>query len=176
MAFIVLSLTVPMLFYNQANREVFPVSPQELRPGLLNALRRGEIWCGIVLTIMYEMSGRLVQGLTGPFLIDQGISLNAVGIFNGIGGVVSGLCGTIAGGMMVSRAGAKNAMYMIAICHAVLLAVIFSSIKLHFLSTPILFSLFVCEATLMASSFVASYSRLMILTSPYQPGIDFTLF
>ncbi|MFT8464781.1 MULTISPECIES: MFS transporter [Acetobacter] len=176
MAFIVLSLTAPMLFYNQENREVFPVNPQELRPGLLNALRRGEIWCGIVLTIMYEMSGRLVQGLTGPFLIDQGISLNAVGIFNGIGGVVSGLCGTIAGGMMVSRAGAKNAMYMIAICHAVLLAVIFSSIKLHFLSTPILFSLFVCEATLVASSFVASYSRLMILTSPYQPGIDFTLF
>lgn len=32
MAFIVLSLTAPMLFYNQENREVFPVSPQELRP------------------------------------------------------------------------------------------------------------------------------------------------
>ncbi|WP_166443351.1 MULTISPECIES: hypothetical protein [unclassified Acetobacter] len=97
------------------------------------------------------MSGRLVQGLTGPFLIDHGIPLNAVGIFNGIGGVVSGLCGTIAGGVMVSRAGAKNAMYMIAICHTVLLAVIFFSIKLHFLSISIIFSLFVCEATLMAS-------------------------
>lgn len=176
MAFIVLSLTAPMFFYNLENRKIFSAGSQESRPGLLKALRRKEIWCGIVLTITYEMSARLVQGLPGPFLIDHGIPLNVVGIFNGIGGVVSGLCGTIAGGVMVSRAGAKNAMYMIAICHSVLLAVIFFSIKLHFFSISIIFSLFVCEATLLASSFVASYSRLMILTSPNQPGIDFTLF
>lgn len=176
MAFFVLSLTAPMYFCDLENREALHSIPQKLRPGLLNAFKRGEIWCGIVLTMTYEMSGRLVQGLTGPFLIDQGISLNTVGIFNGIGGVVAGLCGTVVGGLLVSRTGAKNAMYMIAICHTVLLAVTFSSIKLHFLGTSILFALFVCEATLMASSFVASYSWLMTLTSPYQPGMDFTLF
>lgn len=176
MAVTVLSLTAPMFFYNHENREVFLVSPQELRPGLLNALRRGEIWCGIVLTMTYEMSGRLVQGLTGPFLIDQGIPLNTVGVFNGMGGVVSGLCGTVVGGIVVRKTGAKNGMYLIAICQAALLAVIFFSIKIQFLHISILFALFVCEATLMAASFVASYSRLMAFTAPHQPGIDFTLF
>lgn len=176
MAFIVLAFAAPMFFYDLENGKIFSASFQESRPGLLKALRRKEIWCGIVLTITYEMSGRLVQGLTGPFLIDHGISLNAVGIFNGIGGVVSGLCGTVAGGMLVGKIGAKNAMYIITTLHTILLTYIFYLIEQDFFSVSILVALLVCEAALMASSFVASYSQLMTFTSPDQPGIDFTLF
>lgn len=176
MALIVVALAAPMFFYAEENKRIFHDYSIELRPRLLNAFKRGEIWCGIALTITYEMSGRLVQSLTGPFLIDQGMSLNTVGFFNGIGGVVSGLCGTSMGGVLVKKFGSKNSMYIIVIFHTALLAVIFFSIKVNFLNKFFIFFLFVCEAALMAASFVASYSRLMTFTSPHQPGIDFTLF
>lgn len=176
MALIVMDLSIPMIFYKSENRKVFQRNAQDLRPGLLNAFRRKEIWYGIVLTVTYEMSGRLAQGLTGPFLIDQGVSLNAVGIFNGIGGVVSGLCGASVGSFLTRRMGAKKAIYVISICHAVLFSLLFLSIEFRFLHLSVLFALFVIEAALMAATFVVSYSRLMSLTAVHQPGIDFTIF
>ncbi|QEO17769.1 MFS transporter [Acetobacter vaccinii] len=176
MAFLIVFLTIPMFFgHHGDNEKVFPFS-KTIRPNILNSFKRGEIWCGIALTITYEMSGRLVQGLTGPFLVDHGVSLSIVGLFNGSGGVIAGLCGTVAGGRLVRQAGAKNAMYVLATCHIIVLSALLLSLMLHALLLPVFLCLFIIEAALMAASFVASYSRLMAFTATHQPGIDFSLF
>lgn len=159
-AFIFL-FTLPMFFKREETIHLPPSDNQLSQPSLLKALKKTEIWRGIMLVIIYEMSGRTIQGLTGPFLIDQGASISMIGIVNGLGGVLSGLCGTLIGGLLMRFIGAKGSMYGIASCQIILLAMLSLTLYSYHHSLYFLISLFIVEAALMAASFVASYSYVM---------------
>jgi len=145
-------------------------------PGLLKGLKRQPVRIGIALTILFELGGRLAQALSGPFLIDAGLGLATLGLLNGAGGVAAGLCGTAFGGWLSQYLGAGRAMFAVACLQAVTLIALALAIALQSANLSLLVGLFVIESAVMAAGFVTSYARLMALTSPSQPGIDFTLF
>ncbi|MND25855.1 muropeptide transporter [compost metagenome] len=145
-------------------------------PGLSNALRRREVRIGIVMAIAFELSGRLAQALTGPFLVDAGLPLATVGLLNGVGGVAAGLAGTAAGGAFAHGLGSVKAMSSIAGLHILSLSALAGAVAFAQGHLSLLVSLFVIESAIMAAGFVVSYARLMALASPAQPGVDFTLF
>lgn len=145
-------------------------------PSVLTALKRREIRSGIVIAVVFELGGRLAQALSGPFLVDAGLSLALIGLLNGIGGVTAGLTGTAAGGFAVHKFGAARAMFIIACLHVVTLGLLAFSIAFSLNNLPLLCALFIVESAVMAAGFVVSYSRLMAFASPSQPGVDFTLF
>jgi MFS transporter, putative signal transducer len=147
-----------------------------IRPSLANAVKRKEVLIGLCMAVAFEMSGRLAMGLTGPFLIDSGVPLSLVGTLNGLGGVAAGLVGTMAGGFAVHRLGAKSAMMTVSCCHVITLSSVMIAVAFDVRSVPVLASLFMLESGMMAAGFVVTYSRLMGLVSPTQPGVDFTLF
>jgi len=128
------------------------------------------------MAIFFELGGRLAQALSGPFLIDAGLGLATLGLLNGGGGVAAGLAGTALGGLLSHRLGAGRAMLAVALLQAATLCGLALVILLQPHNLSLLVVLFIIEGAVMAAGFVTSYSRLMALTSPAQPGIDFTLF
>jgi MFS transporter, putative signal transducer len=173
LAALVVVMTLPMATMREPTREAIS---QTKGPSVLAALKRPEIRNGIVIAVVFEVGGRLAQALSGPFLVDAGLSLTVIGLLNGVGGVAAGLVGTFAGGFAVHRFGAKRAMFVVACLHVVTLAALAFAITMSFGNLPLLSGLFIVESAMMAAGFVVSYSRLMAFASPSQPGVDFTLF
>lgn len=173
LAALVVLMSLPMAAMREPARE--PIS-QAKGPSVLTALKRPEIRNGIVIAVVFEVGGRLAQALSGPFLVDAGLSLTVIGLLNGVGGVAAGLLGTCAGGFAVHKLGATRAMFVVACLHVVTLAALAFAIAMSFDNLPLLSALFIVESAMMAAGFVVSYSRLMAFASPSQPGVDFTLF
>nr|WP_275982809.1 MFS transporter [Ochrobactrum sp. BTU2] len=173
LAALVILFTIPMAMI----REI-PVIPSQspTEPRLLNGLRRREVRIGIAMAITFELSGRLAQALDGPFLVDANLPLATLGLLKGAGGVAAGLVGTAFGGTLAHRIGSVNAMFSVACLHCVSLAALAGAIVFAPDQLSLLVGLFVLESTVMAAGFVTSYARLMALTAPSQPGVDFTLF
>lgn len=173
LAMLVVLMTIPMAL----TREPEVPSPSHApRPRLTEGLRRPAVRTGIVMAIVFELGGRLAQALAGPFLIDAGLSLTALGLLNGAGGVAAGLIGTMVGGYAAHRLGNRQAMFAVACMHVLTLGALTGAIVSNATDLALLTSLFVVEGAMMAAGFVVSYARLMDLTSPSQPGVDFTLF
>lgn len=173
LAALVVLMTLPMTTMREPARDA---TSQIKGPSVLTALKRPEIRYGIVMAVIFELGGRLAQALSGPFLVDAGLSLTVIGLLNGVGGVAAGLAGTFLGGFAVHGFGAKRAMFVVACLHVVTLAALAFAIAMSFSNLPLLSALFIVESAMMAAGFVVSYSRLMAFASPSQPGVDFTLF
>ncbi|WP_407977547.1 MFS transporter [Brucella pseudogrignonensis] len=173
LALILLAMSLPMALTPEARRKTLP---QTERPGLKSALCRFDMRMGLCMAVVFEMSGRLAQSLSGPFLIDAGIPLSLLGVLNGIGGVVAGVAGAALGGLIVHRHGAKAALLLVAMLHVATLCLVAAIVTLHVQYLPMLIGAFMLEGAIMAAGFVAIYSRLMDIVSEKQPGVDFTLF
>jgi MFS transporter, putative signal transducer len=173
LAGLVALLSIPMATIREPKGEPFPRS---FAPSLGNGLRRKEVQIGIAMTIALELGGRMAQALAGPFLVDAGLPLTTLGVLNGIGGVAAGLAGTALGGLLAHRLRARQALFAVASAHVVTLGLLAIAIICSLENLPLLASLFVIESAMMAATFVTSYSRVMGLASPSQPGVDFTLF
>ncbi|MFC5384722.1 MFS transporter [Aquamicrobium segne] len=173
LALLVVLMSMPMAL----TREPKVVLPAQAPPPRLSeGFRRPEVRIGIVMAIVFELGGRLAQALAGPFLVDAGLSLAALGLLNGGGGVAAGLAGTLAGGFAAQRLGASRAMMAVACVHVLTLGALTGAIVFDIDNLPLLTGLFVLEGGMMAAGFVVSYARLMALASSAQPGVDFTIF
>ena len=174
MAGLIVLLTLPFAFVGEPPR---PANADlGHRPSLGFALRRPEIRTGLLLTGLFEIGVRLVQGMTGPFLIDAGIDLALLGLLNGLGGTAAGVIGTVAGGLLVRSFGSRRAVMIAAGLQALAIAALTVAALLGAKQPAALAGLVIAMTMAMAIGFVALYSLLMGLASLKQAGVDFTLF
>lgn len=145
------------------------------RPSLAAAWRRKPIRWGLALTVVFQLGSRLAYGMTGPLLIDRGISLTTLGWVNGAGGVMTGLAGTLVGAWLVQRYGARRALVAAAILQAASLLGFWLAVTAHFAPDWLLAGALLKNAA-AAIGFVCLYAYLMNYASPLQAGVDFTLF
>lgn len=171
MAGLVLLMSVPLVLL----REPFIPARQRVKGGLLAALRRRDMQAGLAMIVAFEAGGRFVQVLAGPYLVDAGLPLELVGTLTGAGSVAAGLAGTTGGGLAVQKLGAPRAMQLVALGQIILIGLLAFATAMSSTSLTLLSTLFVLQMAMMASGFVVSYSRLMALASPDQPGADFSL-
>lgn len=145
------------------------------RPSLAAAWARPAVRRGLLLTVVFQLGSRLAMGMTGPLLIDRGVSLADVGWFNGVGGVTAGVLGTCLGAVLVRRAGAGRAL---ALCLSLQTAglVLFCALVFVGMDAAWLLAGALLKGALAAAGFVALYAFLMGHASPSQAGVDFTLF
>lgn len=146
------------------------------RPSLRFAWRRPEIRYGLLLTVLFEIGVRLVQGMTGPFLIDAGIDLAVLGLLNGFGGAAAGVIGTLVGGALVRFFGPNHGLIIGASLQALTVIAFACAAALGVKGQVVLVVLLVLQTVSMAIGFVTLYSVLMGLSSLRQAGVDFTLF
>ncbi|WP_346892321.1 MFS transporter [uncultured Roseibium sp.] len=174
MAVLLLVLSLPMALTPEP--DVASAGRTNEPPSVLSALKRREIAFGILMTCVFEAGGRLVQVLSGPFLIDAGVPLGLLGLLNGSGGVAAGLAGTALGGLLVKKAGAERAIRFVLLIQAVILTMLTLAVFSDWVGPSGLVVLIIAKSAVMAATFVTLYSRLMTLVSPSQPGVDFTIF
>ncbi|MFN3497700.1 MAG: MFS transporter [Pannonibacter indicus] len=176
MAGLVLLLSAPLVLL----REPFIAASQRgasqrAAGGLLAALRRRDMQAGLAMIVAFEAGGRFVQVLAGPYLVDAGLPLELVGTLTGAGSVAAGLAGTTGGGLAVQKLGAPRAMQLVALGQILVIGLLALAAAMSSASLTLLSALFVLQMAVMAAGFVVSYSRLMALASPDQPGADFSL-
>lgn len=146
--------------------------PQSLK----QALKRPEIRSGLALVALYVLGQKVSMLLVGPFLVDAGLSLTAIGTLNGLGVTALGLAGALGGGWILRRIGAYRVMgWTLGIQMIVMLALaLFAHLKLD--APAALMAVYLASAGTLALGFVALYSELMGRASLDQAGVDFTLF
>ncbi len=147
------------------------------RPSLRRSLSRRDIRQGLMLTAIFVVAQKLSLGMLGPFLIDRGISLEMVGLLNGVGSLVLGLLGALLGGAAVQRWGVRTTMIGALMSQAILMLCLALSGAGVVLppALPVAAAL-MSGSMLSAIGFTALYAQFMRWSDPGQGGVDFTLF
>lgn len=146
-------------------------------PSLRRALARSDICQGLMLTAIFVIAQKLPLGMLGPFLIDRGISLEAVGLLHGFGSLVLGLCGALLGGAAVQRWGVRITMNGALVSQAILmLCLVLDRAGIILLPALPVAAALLSGSALSAIGFTALYAQFMRWSDPRQGGVDFTLF
>jgi MFS transporter (putative signal transducer) len=146
------------------------------RPSLGAALRRREVRLGIALVALYVLGQKWAMVLISPFLVDAGMSLTTIGLFNGFMGTAFGVLAALAGGWATRRLGAGAVMMVSLLAQVAVTAGFALAAAFAWRSTAGLGILTVLNSGVMAFGFVALYAELMGRASLDQAGVDFTLF
>ena len=173
MAICVFLFSLAFLFFKEPQPER---QKRTHKPSLVNAIVRPEIRFGILIMILYDIGIRVASGLSGPFMIDKGLSLETVGIVSGIGGTVAGLFGAILGGWVVREVGALHTVLTVIILQIIVLLFFYSFALNYSSSQAALMAVVILQSLVMGLGFVAIYSLLMGFISLKQAGVDFTIF
>ncbi len=153
-----------------------PSGPREHQPSLRFALGRPRLRAGLLLAALYVVSMKWGVALSGPFLVDAGLDLAALGLVNGLGGLGVGFASALAGGALVRLWGAARVMLMaLALQGAVLAALAFCAWHGGSPRAMLVGLALAGSSGVMALGFVALYAAFMALADPRQAGIDFTL-
>lgn len=143
---------------------------------LKRAVFRRSTWLGIALAATAGAGFEAVGGLFGPFLVDNGLSSEDVGLILAVPVILCMILGALAGGWLTDRLGARRlvvasvagiALWIGAIAVA-RLALGLTAIPLAAVVTP----LYLLIGTLTASS----YALLMNLSDPTIGGTQFSTF
>jgi MFS transporter (putative signal transducer) len=173
MAGVLVALALPFLTTPDGAQSSRPDAP---RQSLIAALKRPEILSGIALISLYVLGQKWSSVLVGPFLIDAGFSLSAIGLLNGVGVTVSGLIGAVSGGYVVRRFGAFPVMAASMAAQVLATAGFALYAYLGARSPLALVLLGLLSSGAISLGIVAVYSELMGRASLDQAGVDFTLF
>ncbi|MGD1876079.1 MAG: MFS transporter [Kiloniellaceae bacterium] len=173
MAVAALLLTVPCLLTREPPGDAERQARH--RPSLAFALRRPAIRWGLVAVVLCQTGLRLIQSMTGPFMIDNGIAPAQLGFLTGTLGTLLCLSCVVLVGLPIRRWGARPTLFTL-LGLQVAIYTLFCLAALAPLSAELLSALFLAKAVIIAASFVALYTVAMDWTSPRQAGIDFTLF
>jgi MFS transporter (putative signal transducer) len=173
MAGILAALGLPFL---AGRRPLKPSRAEAPRPSLRAALRRSEVRFGIALVSVYVLGQKWAMVLVGPYLVDAGMSLSAIGVLNGFAGMGVGLAGAALGGLLTRRFGGDRVMILAMAAQISVTAGFAASAASGSASAAALGALTLLNSGVMAVGFVALYAELMGRASLDQAGVDFTLF
>jgi MFS transporter (putative signal transducer) len=173
LAAIVVLLTLPFVVAPEPSADE---SAEPHIPSLRFAFRRREVRLGIVIALTFEAGVRLVQSMLAPFLIDRGFDLVTLGVLKGSGAIVSGIAGTLLGGLAVRLWGARRCVLIGVTLQTVALVALAAVSIAPAVPLWLLGSVVVGKSVVMAFGFVVLYSLLMGFSSQRQAGVDFTLF
>ncbi|WP_372501922.1 MFS transporter [Tistrella mobilis] len=144
------------------------------RPSLRHAFARRPVRIGLVVVLAVQAGLRLAMGLTGPLLVDGGVSLATIGLVTGAGGMALSIAGTVAAGIALRRIAPEHLLAPLVATQAVLLGAIAAAIPAGLPASWIMAVLLVLSM-IQGASFVALYSAMMGWAASPQAGVDFTL-
>ncbi|ENM5724754.1 MFS transporter [Vibrio mimicus] len=145
-------------------------------PSLKTAFSNPKVTLGLLLVALFQSGTRGVQSMMMPFMYDQGLTLENLGLLVAGGGIVTAIIGIGFSGWLMKHV---SAIQMVIGC-LVLEMFIYSGFALY--STSILQlphgleTLYVFNAILTAAKFVALYTLMMEWSYGNQAGVDFSLF
>lgn len=173
MAVCIAIFTIPTLA--AARLKIEPPGSVQTRPSLRAALSNKVLMRGLGFMVVYQCGVRLGISMTGPFLVDAGISVAAIGWIKGAGGAVAGILAALAGAAVTQRFGAAKALAAFAALNLVT-SVGLAAFALGALeSVPVMVALLLLQGVAVAMSFVALYAAMMNWCAPEQVATDFAI-
>lgn len=145
------------------------------RPSLRNAFARSDIRWGLLTILVSQMGLRMITVMTGPFLIDNGLSASTIGILTGTIGTALCIVFIVLSGLAIRRWTARRTLSGMLILQ-ILSFGLFTLFALAPQQDTVLSGLFLLQSAIIAGSFVALYTVIMDWTSAHQAGTDFTIF
>lgn len=173
MAASLVALALPFLLTPDGARVTGADRPPQ---SLMRAFRRPEVRSGLLLVALYVFGQKWAMTLTGPFLVDTGLSLTTIGALNGVGITVLGLMGCAGGGYVLRRYSPFFVMAFALCGQIAAMLALSASAYLGVKSPYLLLPTMMASSIMFALGFVALYSELMGRASLDQAGVDFTLF
>lgn len=173
------ALSVIPLFVAFAMRERDPLATEATpaidRPSIMKFLSRPEARQILWIALIYRASEGLVKSMEGPYLVDAGVPLDAIGYLSGGAALTVGLGGSALAAMMLQKRGAAFVLGLL----GALRTACFLIFALHALGGIVgvwpLFGASFLQTLVRYMEIVALYSLFMAVTSSDQPGTDFTI-
>jgi MFS transporter (putative signal transducer) len=169
--FIALS-TVPAL---AAGRLATGMSTAAARPSFKAVIANRALMHGLVFLIVYQCGVRLGISMVGPFLVDAGISVAAIGLIKGAGAAVAGIVAAIAGAAITQLLGTRRALAAFALLNLLACGGLLAFAAKYVTGTELLVALLFLQNIAVAMSFVALYAAMMNWCAPGQVATDFAV-
>ncbi|TNM59528.1 MFS transporter [Aliirhizobium smilacinae] len=174
MACFILLLTIPVLL--SANL----AAPREQSAGTRRVALRASfsnrmLKSGLVFLLVYQVGIRMGSSMTGPYLVDKGMSLDAIGMVRGAGGAIAGFIAATLAALLVQAIGVQRGLFVAAALNAMLLLALASLEFVGSVWPPLLATLLVAQVAAVAMSFVALYAAMMNWCNPAQTATDFAI-
>ena len=168
-------LTLPCLLTADPQQGGGSGSGSRPRPSLAAAFRRPEIRWGLVVVLLSQLGLRFSMGMTGPFMIDNGITPAELGFLTGT--FATALCLVAIGGIgfVIRKLGASTVLFGV-LALQVLVYAGFAAAAFLPPTTLVLSGLYLAKSVIVAISFVALYTVAMAWATPGQAGVDFSIF
>ncbi len=144
-------------------------------PSLKTALSNKTLQQGLLLVIIVQAGLRLVQGMSMPFMVDQGLSLTDLGMVATFGSSVVSLLAVAMAGYLVRRLGAWPVLIALLLVQIIIYGLFYLASTQTQLQLNHAIALLLASSGAMAASFVALYTLMMGWSNPEQAGVDFTL-
>lgn len=145
------------------------------RPSLARFLRRPQALAALVVALTYRASEGLVKSMEGPYLVDSGLPLSAIGYLSGISAATAGIAGSAIAALLVRRSGTSGALLLL----GGLRTLCFLLFTLHAMGQLgglwMLLGAAGFQTLIRYMEIVALYSLFMSVASRDQPGTDFTV-
>lgn len=171
-----LFLAVAMLLLTIPVRGLRIALPEAVRsrPSLRFSLRNRGLMRGLVFMLLWQGAVRFGGAMTGPMLVDAGLSLEAIGWLRGAGGMLAGLIAAALGTLLCRRFGTRRVLLSaglgVGACCLGHAAWAMAPGDLWMLA-----ALQIGLSALTAVSFVALYAEMMDWCAPEQVATDFAL-
>jgi MFS transporter, PAT family, beta-lactamase induction signal transducer AmpG len=146
------------------------------RRNLADALRRSTVWLGIAFALVAGAAFEATGQLAGPFLVDRGVDIAAIGIFFGILAVSATLTGGLLGGRLSDHWGRLRTVggFLLGLAASVLLLAVVDLSGWHDQTT--LFALLTLLYFFIGLFTASSYALFMDLTDPRLGGTQFSTY
>jgi MFS transporter (putative signal transducer) len=147
-----------------------------LLSGLLNAKRSGGFWWALAFAATSAAGFEAVGAMAGPFLIDRGVSEDAIGWFFAVAVVIATVAGGLIGGYVSDRLGRRRTVgaflgcFVLVIVGVAALDLTLGSEVAGFVWIALLTVLYLCIGLFVA----ASYALFMDAIDPRYGGTQFS--
>lgn len=145
------------------------------RPSLRSFLARADARHVLGVALVYRASEGLVKAMEGPYLVDRGLPLDAIGYLSGGAATTAGLIGSGVAALLTQKLGVARVLALL----GGLRTLCFLLFALHaadvLVGLPPLIGAAAFQTLIRYMEIVALYSLFMTVASSDQPGTDFTI-
>ncbi|MEB2847358.1 MFS transporter [Rhizobiales bacterium RZME27] len=142
---------------------------------LRETLSNRTLMTGFVFLAIYQIGLRMGSAMTGPYLVDKGLSLEMIGTLRGAGGALVGFLAAALSALIVQRLGIRKAILAAATINTLLLLALASLEWQTSVSQTVAAGLMVAQVAAIAMSFVALYAAMMNWCDPHRTATDFAV-
>ena len=173
----VLSLAplVALLAMDEVDDRTTLAGTPSARPALSAFFRRPEARQMLIIALVYRCSEGLVQGMEGPYLVDNRVPLDVIGYLTGVAAATAGLAGSAAAALLLIWRGYAGTLTLLGLLRT--LCYVWFALHGYGLvaGQGMLFGAAFSHALVRYMEMVALFSLFMGVASRSQPGTDFSV-